>query len=219
MCSSDLEIVRSCVPAIVDPWATPTSDMTALLVAIRLASYGHNLEMNTKCPKCEKDDDYTLDLRTVLDGLRAGDYDTPLVSGDLTIYFTPMTYQQLNENNRLQFEDQKMVQNLTQSEGNEEEKVRMLGELYKKVSELTVINVRNSISMIKTGESIVSEPQFIEEFLRNCRREVFEAIRDRAIQLRENSDVRPIKLTCSECKHEYEQTFTLDLSTFFETAS
>ena len=95
----------------------------------------------------------------------------------------------------------------------------MLGELYKKVSELTVINVRNSISMIKTGESIVSEPQFIEEFLRNCRREVFEAIRDRAIQLRENSDVRPIKLTCSECKHEYEQTFTLDLSTFFETAS
>lgn len=217
--SAVTDIIRSCVPAIHDPWATPASDITALLVAIRLASYGHSMEMGTKCPKCSEENEYSLDLRTVLDGLKSGDYETPLQSGDLTIYFTPMTYQQLNENNRVQFEDQKMIQSLNSAEIDEEEKLRLLTEIYKKVSELTVISIRNSITMIKTADAIVSEPPFIDEFLRNCRKEVFEAIRDRAVELREQSDVRPLKLTCPSCQHQYEQTFTLDLSNFFETAS
>lgn len=217
--SAVVDIIRSCVPNILNPWAAPASDITALLVAVRLASYGHALEIGTKCSSCNEENDFEVDLRVVLDGLRSGDYNTPLQSGDLTIYFTPMNYQQINENNRVQFEDQKTIQSLVTSDINEEEKINLLTNAYKKITELTIASVKNSISMIKTTDSIVNEPVFIEEFLRNCNKELFEAIRDRAIELRENSDFKPLKITCPSCQHNFEQPFTLDLTSFFGTAS
>jgi hypothetical protein len=119
--SAVVDIIRSCVPNIQDPWAAPASDITALMVAVRLASYGHNLEIGSKCPACNEENDFEIDLRLVLDGLRAGDYNVPLQSGDLTIYFAPMNYHQINENNRVQFEDQKMIQSLVSSDTKEED--------------------------------------------------------------------------------------------------
>ena len=217
--SAMADIIHSCVPNILDPWAAPASDITALLVAVRLASYGHALEVGTKCPACSEENEFEIDLRMVLDGLRAGNYDTPLQSGDLTIYFAPMNYQQINENNRVQFEDQKMIQSLVSTDISDEERLELLADAYKKITELTINSVKSSISMIKTADSIVSEPEFIEEFLRNCNKELFETIRDRAIELRESSDFKPLQITCPSCQHKFEQPFTLDLTNFFATAS
>jgi hypothetical protein len=51
------------------------------------------------------------------------DYDTPTQTGDLAVYFTPMTYRQLNEINRVQYEDQKIMQIVNNSETSEQEKI------------------------------------------------------------------------------------------------
>ena len=62
-----VNVIQSCVPAVKDGWAVPGIDINALLIGIRIASYGHDLEIGTKCPECGTDAEYTVDLRMILD--------------------------------------------------------------------------------------------------------------------------------------------------------
>ena len=86
-----------------DAWAIPSLDVDTLLVAIRVASYGHEMEFGTACPKCNHESNQAIDLRTVLDSMKAADYNECLESGDMKIFFKPMTYKNLTDNNQLQF--------------------------------------------------------------------------------------------------------------------
>ena len=217
--SSIVEIIASCVPNIKDPWQVTAVDLNALLTAVRLASYGHEMDITSKCPSCGEIDDLTVDLRAVLDNIRMPDYDQPLNLGDLTVYFVPMTYKQINEVGRIQYEDQKIVQMVNDSELTEEEKMSRLGEAFKRVTLLTVRSIAASINAIKSDEAMVTDSAQIEEFLLNVDKAVFETIKQKVMTLREATDLKPIDIKCSNCSHEYQQSFTLDMSNFFETAS
>jgi hypothetical protein len=48
---------------------------------------------------------------------------------------------------------------------------------------------------------------------------LFAAIRDKVIEMRIASDLKPLALKCTSCEHEYEQGMNLDQTSFFEAAS
>ena len=217
--SAVMDIIGSCVPNIIDPWVIPMMDFNTLLVSVRLASYGHDMEINSRCPKCGHDHVLTIDLRQVLDRLRMPNYDETIVAGDISLFFVPMTYRQANDVSRVNFEDQKVIQVLNDSETNEEEKMHQLGAAFKRITELTIKSIAESIAAIRTTDAMVTEKDFIIEFLHNCPKNVFDQIRDHAVKLREATDITPVSVTCEECANEYQQTFTLDMSNFFVSAS
>ena len=99
------------------------------------------------------------------------------------------------------------------------EKLLKLQEVLMRITELTVEAVKWSISSIRTPTAFVTEPEFFKEFLTNCDRELFSKIRDHVIGLRTATDLKPLPIKCSECAHEYQQTLTLDMTSFFEPAS
>jgi uncharacterized protein with PIN domain len=216
---STVNVLQSCVPNIKNGWAIPAMDIDALLIAIRIASYGHNMEFGTVCPKCNHSAEHTLDLRTALDSIRAGDYTSSLNSGDMEIFFRPMTYQNLNDNNKLQYTNQKALQNIPTTDASDDDKITALGAALKKITEITVSALAQSISAVKTPTALVTEPKFIEELLQNCDKTLFGQIRDRIIELKSAAEMQPLHMVCSECNHNYEQTVTLDMSSFFEPAS
>jgi hypothetical protein len=202
-----------------DPWATPAMDVDTLLIAIRIASYGHDMDFGTKCPKCGHECDHTMDLRGVLDRMQTPDYNQALQAGDIEIYFRPMTYKNINDNNAMQFENQKLLQMLPDSDIPEASKISELGLALKRITEITVKALAQSIAVIKTPQALVSEPDFIEEFLKNCDRELFNRVRNHIVELKTKAEMPPMTLTCPECKNEYEQSVTLDMTSFFEPAS
>jgi hypothetical protein len=212
-------VIGSCVPAIADPWAVTAVDLSALLCAIRLASYGHEMEISSTCPSCGHIHQVTVDLRMVLDNIKMPDYDKPLVIGDLTMFFTPLTYRQINDISRVQYEDSKIIQIVNNSDANEEEKMRQLGEAFRRITNLTIRSISASVAAIKTSDAMVTDNKQIEEFLVNAPKNIFETVRDKVIELRSQTDIPPLQLACPECSHEYKQEFTLDMSNFFETAS
>jgi hypothetical protein len=214
-----VDVIHSCIPSIKNAWHTPSMDLNAILVAIRIASYGNDMDLTTTCPACSESEDFGLDLRTVLDQLRSPDYDQTITHGDLEISFRPMDYQQQNASNMKQFENQRLIQMIPNSDLPDDEKVRQMTEIMKNITDLTVAALRDSIEHIRTPNAIVAEHEFIQEFLTKCDRAVFAAIRDHAIGLRSQTDLRPVKLACSSCKHEYEQQINLDMASFFATAS
>jgi len=217
--SAVVSVIRSCVPAIRDPWVMPSVDIDAMLIAIRIASFGHGMDLTTVCPSCNHQEEITIDLRAVNDKLRIGNYQESLHIGDLEVFFRPLSYRDVNENNQQQFEQQQGLRILSDDSVDEKTKADQLGKSMTAINELTLKTIAQSIAAIKTPGASVSESEFIMEFLKNCERTVFNRIRDHAIDLRVNSEIQPINLKCNNCSHEYQQPFTLDMASFFGDAS
>jgi hypothetical protein len=214
-----VNVIQSCVPAIKDAWAIPSIDLDTILIAIRIASYGHDMDFGTTCPACEKTSERTVDLRTMLDALRAPDYNGHINYNDLEIYFRPLNYKNLNDNSQLQYEQQKLLQIIPDATISEAEKMTALTKAFKQLTDITVQSLALSIVAIKTPHALVNEPEYINDFLKNCDRELFNQIRDHVMKLRELSELQPLKLTCDSCNHQYEQALTLDMTSFFAPAS
>ena len=214
-----VNVIQSCVPNIKNAWAIPAMDVDSLLISIRIASYGHDLEFGTTCPKCQNESEQSIDLRGALDRITPPNYDQAIRHGDMEIFFRPMTYQNLNDNNRVQFENQKMLQQLPDADADDMAKMSALGAALKKITEITVQALSQSIAAIKTPQALVSEPDFIEEFLQQCDRKLFNQIRDHIVDLKAKAEMQPMKLSCPSCSHSYEQAITLDMTSFFEPAS
>ena len=216
-----VSVIQSCVPNIVNAWDTPASDLNSILVAIRIASYGHELEMGSTCPACQNEGEYKLDLRTVLDQLQAPNFKHSINHGDLQIFFQPISYRHQHETNAIQFEEQKTIQMIPGSDLPDEEKIKRLNGALKRITELTVNALKYSIAGIKTPTALVTEPEFIQEFLNNCDRTLFNQIRDHVIDVKAEAEMQPFEIQCpeQECKNKYMQTITLDMTSFFEDAS
>lgn len=209
-----VELVKSCVPAIKDPWKLNSNDLDAVLIAIRAAGGQQQLEIETQCPKCENQATYGLNLVGVLSQLKAGDYDTLLPVNDLKIKFRPLTYKEMNEAAVDQFKIQKTFGNLDNIE-NEDEKNRMTQEAIRAITEVTMSIIASTIEYIETPNTRVEQKEFIHDFLRNCDGSLYLAIRDYNAKLKNSTELKPLDIKCDNCAHEYVQPFTLNASDFF----
>jgi hypothetical protein len=214
-----VNVIQSCVPDIRDAWQVPAVDLDTMLVAIRIASYGHEMEFSSQCPACKAESDRSLDLRLVLDGLKEPDYSQCIRHGDMEIFLKPMTYKNLTDNSLMQYENQKLLQVLPNADVPENDKMTTMGATLLRITEVTMKALAQSIAVVKTPTAMVSEPEFIEEMLHNCDRALFNQIRDQIVALKSAAEMKPLHLTCDECNHEYEQQLTLDMSSFFGPAS
>lgn len=217
--SATTSVIQSCVPNIKQPWAIPAMDVDTLLVSIRIASYGHSLEIESQCPECKNQDEYSVDLRGAIDMMKTGDYSKVIKYRDLEIYFKPMSYRDLNENNQRQFEEQRAFQTIMSVDATDREKIQTLTDAMKKIQNATIEALVQSVAAIKTPSALVTENSFISDFLKNCDRSLFNQIRDFIIEQKSKSELQPIKIKCHNCNHEYNQTLTLDMTSFFAPAS
>jgi hypothetical protein len=214
-----VNVIQSCIPDIKDAWGIPSTDIDTLLIAIRIATHGHDMDFNTTCPACQHESEQTMDLRTVLDSIQIADYNKTIHAGDMEIFFKPLNYKHVNNNNQMQYENQKLLQMLPDSGIPDAEKMTALSDALKKITDITIVALAQSIAVVKTPQALVSEPEFIEEMLKNCNSKLFNQIRDFILDLKASSEMQPLKLVCSECTHNYEQSITLDMASFFAYAS
>ena len=214
-----VSVLQSCVPDIQDAWQIPAMDLDTLLIAIRIASYGHEMEFSTQCPKCQAESDRVIDLRIVMDGLGTPDYDQSIRNGDMEIFFKPMTYKNLTDNSTMQYENQKLLQILPDTAVPDVDKMTAMGAALKKITEVTIKALAQSIAVVRTPTAMVREPEFIEEMLQKCDRNLFNQIRDRIVELKSISEMKEMHFECDECQHLYDQQLTLDMSSFFGPAS
>lgn len=214
-----VSVIQSCVPNIRDAWKMPSMDIDPVLIAIRIATYGHQLDISTKCPSCSTEADYGVDLRNSLDDIGRPDYDRPMQLNDLELYFKPMTYAQMNANNMMQFEEQKMFQAMGDPNLEDSKRLEAMGDALKKITEVTTRALAQNIAVVKTPTAQVTDPNHITEWLSNCDRNMFSRVKDYIIENKRTGELRPLKLKCNNCQHEYEQAITLDMTTFFGAAS
>jgi hypothetical protein len=217
--ASVVNVVQSCMPNIKNAWQMPAVDLNTILVAIRIASYGNEAEINTHCPHCDADNEYLVNLRGILDQMESPDYAKSLARNDIELFFKPLSYEQQSQINIAQFEQQRIITQLPSSDLPEEEKNKMLNAALEAITKITIQAITYTISVIRTPQAIVTEPEFIREFLANCDHALYAEIRNHAINLRSSDELKPLKITCPECNKDFEQPFVLDTASFFGIAS
>lgn len=214
--SAVAQLFQSCVPNIKDPWVIPQVDIDMLFTAIRIASYGHEMEMTVSCPHCNEAQDYALDLRNVIDQYGSPDFSKKLIIDDLEIFFKPLNYHEISESAQKQFEQQKRIQLTSEAENvTDEQKLKAMSEALTEVTKMTMNTMNESVQSISIGGQVVEDRQQINEFMQNIDRKLFKKIQDHLTSIRGQSEMKPLQITCRECNTGFEQPFTLDMSNFF----
>ena len=214
--SAVAQLFQSCVPNIKDPWVIPQVDIDMLFTAIRIASYGHEMEMTVSCQHCNEAQDYALDLRNVIDQYGSPDFSKKLTVGELEIFFRPLNYHKISESAQKQFEQQKRIQLTSEAENvTDEQKLKAMSEALTEVTKMTMSTMNESVQSVSIDGQIVEDRQQINEFMQNIDRKLFKKIQDHLTSIRGQSVMKPLQITCKECNKGFEQPFTLDMSNFF----
>jgi len=209
-----VELIKSCVPNIKNPWQINSNDLDAVLIAIRAAGGQNNLDIDTVCPACNNDARYGINLIAILASLKYGDYESVLEVNDLKIKFRPLSYKEMNEAANAQFQIQKTFGDLDSIE-NEEERTKKTQEALKAVTELTMSILARTVEYIETPDTRVDNKDFIMDFLRNCDGSLYVAIRDHNAQLKATTELKPLEIKCTNCGNEYKQPYTINPADFF----
>lgn len=209
-----VEIIKSCVPGIKDPWRLSSVDLDTILLAVKAAAGGNDLDIETTCPACGETSTYGVNLVGLMSTIKAGDYTTELSVNDLLIKFRPLTYKEITEIGLGQFELQKMFSAINAIE-NTEEKTIQQHEALKKITDITMSVLSKTIEHIKTSSAFVDQNDFILDFLRNCDKSIFDQIRKHNTELKSLSEIKPLDVKCISCGNEYKQTFSINASDFF----
>ena len=216
-----VDVIKSCIPNITNPWLMPSVDLDACLVAIRIATYGEKLDITTKVPVLGEEREFSVDLRQVLNKLVTPEYENKLKIGDINVELRPLSYKEFTESNLKTFEEQRIFSLVNSEDMDDSEKLGKFSESFKKLTNLTVNMLSKSIAKLQIGDDEVTNRVHIEEFIDNVDKEFFKGITDHLEEQRKKFAIEPIKVKSNEediaagVPEEWEVPVTFDQSNFF----
>ena len=211
-----VDVIKSCIPCIKDPWKMPSIDVDATLIAIRIASYSNMMDIDTKCPHCNEDNTYSVDLNNVLSNISAPNYDETLTIGELTFKFRPQQYFEINKANLVNFEEQKLLNTVRDDTLEEAERSERFAAHLLRLVDLSNQLFVDSTESITTVDGIkVVEPAFINEFYKNSDRKIITEVKKKLESMGEVSKIKPVTVNCNDCSKPFSVNITFDYSHFF----
>lgn len=212
---STVQVIKSCMPAILDPWKMPTIDVDAALIAIRIATYGESMDVTGTCPHCKEESKYAIPLTNMLNKAQAFDWN-PVVDADpLVINIKPYNYQMLTKTNIKALEQQRILSIVNDDKMSEEEKLKRFNESFVKLTELTVDTLAQVVDSIEAPEGKVTDKEEIRNFMNNAPKEIFDKVQQAVGELKEKIEMAPQTSKCESCEKDFTMPVTLDQSNFF----
>lgn len=219
---STVDIIQSCVPNIKNGWIVPSIDVDALLVAIRIATYNENLDLDITIPGTKITKTYTTDLRIVLEKLLNAAFDPVIeISPSMTAYIRPLTYMEFTRNAIKTLEEQRIFNIVNDDSLPEEEKITLFNKSFKKLTDITVGMVSQCIEKIVTPDVTVDNPVYIAEFIENADKDFFKNIMEHLEIQRNKFQIPSFTVVTTEeeraegALEKFEVPMTLDASNFF----
>jgi len=219
---STVDVIQSCMPNIKNAWAIPSIDIDAILIAIRIATYGEQIDVDIAIPNISETKTYTTDLRLALDKLLDATFDPEVrINDELTAFLRPLSYEEFTKSSLKSLEEQRIFTIVNSQELTEEQKIAQFNKSFKALTEITMRSVANGLVKVVTPEGEVSDPAFIKEFIDNADKEFYTKIIDHLEKQRIKFQMPSFKIqtTAEEqaqgAPAEFETPIGLDASNFF----
>jgi hypothetical protein len=225
--ATTVEVIQSCCPNIKNAWKLSSLDIDMVLVSIRIATYGESTDIKGVCPKCNEENNYELDLRTIIDKVTTQDYKSSIKVSDLIIHFKPLSYETVTKEAIKTFEQQRMIQGITSDETlAEQDRIDRFQDAFIRLTVHSVGILAEAVGKIEMLDgNMITDRQQLGEFVANCDRTIFNTIKDHLDKNKGQSTIDPIQFECNgstdiegthtPCGEKWQQPFTIDNSTFF----
>lgn len=216
---STVELIKSCIPAILDPWSMPSIDLDFALIAIRIATYGDKMEVGCSCPHCNAENSYDVDLTGWFEVFNNFVYESEINVDPLVVHIRPYTYREVTKTSIKTMEQQRIFQIINDDNMSDEEKLDKFGKSFVKLTELTVDIIADCIKQIDTPEGSVNDQAMIKDFINNCSKDIFEKIQNHIISMKDKIELSAQDVKCSECHKDFSLPITMDQANFFAVKS
>jgi hypothetical protein len=220
--TSVVEVIQSCCPSVKNAWNMPSVDTDALLIAIRIASYGAEMEMGTVCPHCNTQNDYTFNLTAMLDQIRCPDYDTPVLFDGLQIKLKPLSYFEMSQTNIKSYEEQRIISSLNNETISDEERNAAIKSSIERIMESNQLSLLASTEYIRTEENeFITNKDHIKEYYENASAQAVKVVREKLDEMNKVGALPESNIVCAEeaCGKEFKVPMTFDYSSFFDLSS
>lgn len=216
-------LIRSCVPAIKKPRALIGNDVDVLLIAIQAATYGDEIPVKEKCPKCSYLNEVVASTDAILSTMTTLEESYIFETKDnLSIEVRPFTYESTVKAGLSSFKSVRSLQTLSQIT-DEIERLKSFSENFKQIAALNFELLIDSVASVKgktpDGEPfIVTDRKNITEFLENCDSDVGKLVDTKVNEVNKIGINKTFRIICGECSHEFTKELAFD-PVNFSTAS
>lgn len=210
-------IIRSCCPDIMNPETVPVNDLLVILLAIRQATYGKELNVDLKCPACNEMNMLSIDANRVLSTAKKLTTDnTVTFENGFVVKVKPYNLKDRTLLQIQQIKQKKMIEGLISTSISEDERSEIFGRTFVELADLTIQLVSNSIISVTPPDSeTVRDLETINEWLKTITKTDYEKIKDIVEKLSEPAIDTNFNATCQHCSHEWRTDVDLDIANFF----
>ena len=218
-----VDVIQSCMPNIKDAWKMPSIDSDAILIAIRMASFGNSIDMSATVPNTEITKDFTLDLQTIFDRYQSAVYEDTFQIPGFKVQIKPVDYKTMTSQAVKAFEQQRIFAIVNNDSIDDKEKLERFQKSFKNLTEINLGIVMGSVVAIQpddSDEAVVNE-KYIREFLESCEAPIYNAIEDHISKQKEKFTQAPLDVTATEeelasgAPKTYQIPIQFDQSNFF----
>lgn len=219
---STVDVIRSCVPGITDPWSMPTIDLDTVLIGIRIASFGESMDVSVNVPTVNKQMTYTTDLRVMMEQIDKTAFNPHvMINSSLTIKVKPMSYRQLTNLQMRSYEQQRLVTQVGDAKLTASEKSKQFNEIFNTMTNITLDNMKEAILEIVAEGDIITDRAYINEFVDNMQSDMANMIKSHLDAQNGIGKIKPITVQVPEdmvkagAPSTFQTPLSLDNSNFF----
>lgn len=212
-----LSLIKSCCPDIENPETMPVSDLLVILVGIRQASYGKEIDVDVKCPKCDFENQLQLDASIMLSQARSEPIERSVtLPSEFKVVCNPYTLEDRTMLQIQQIKQNKMIQGLASEKLDDATRQNLFGKTFVEIAELTVNLITNSIVSVQGKDTdLIEDKEMIREWLQNITKADYEMIRTKVEELSESGLETEFNANCQDCGHSWKTGVDLDIANFF----
>jgi len=220
---STVDVIKSCIPDIKDPWRLVNYDVDTVLIAIRIAGYGESMEVSTQVPVINESTNHSVNLPTMLESI----HNTKIVEeatlkNGMKITVKPLTYKMMTETQLKTFEQQRKYMQVNSSSMKDDDKARMFNDSFKTLTELNSNLLLSNIETITlpSGEQVSDSAQ-ISEFIENADAKLVQELEAALVKIRQQGSLKPMTAKSTEeqikkgAPATYQVPITFDNANFF----
>lgn len=212
-------LVASCVPAIQSPRMVSTPDLDVILLAIRAATYGDNMDLEVDCPSCGQENSFTCNLPSIMGTMT---YVDPInevkLSPEVSVLLRPYNLATATKIASGSFNEARVLQ-MAQDSEDEETIKNARNASFEKMSDLSLDAMADCVISITVPGAVVTDKANILEFMTNTNQAWVKKIGAKLEEINKKGIDKGVDAKCSKCEHEWRPEIEFDPTSFFGEGS
>lgn len=216
-------VLKSCT-GIENVYDLTNNDVEFLLVAIRYATSGNEMEIDAVCPNDQHVNRVAVNLESILDSVVEMDktYQAKLENG-LKVNLRPMSFKNAQRLSLNAFQEATTLQTINDAKLPQTERIAVFNKSFEAIADLAVETMIDAIISVVVPEgdeeNIVTDKKFIGEWVKGMSSTEAKKIQEKLDEINKQGFDHSYNVVCEECSTKFSTSIEFNVSNFFGTGS